>query len=334
MMIKAGLSLREAVVEVKEQTNSKKFKKVLGSVIRQLNNGKSLAESLSRHPDVFNKIFVNLIKAGEASGTLEENLGYLDSQLEKSYDLRKKIKAAMLYPIIILIAATGLVGVLSVFVLPKLIPLFESFNVELPLPTRILLWLIKSFQAYGFFIFGGIAFLVVFFAFISRFKPVKNINHRIILRLPIVGKLNKKINLAYFARTLGVLIKSGIPIVESFDITASTLNNVVYQKQVKKAALEVQRGEQIAKYFKARPRLFPSIFSRMISVGEKTGKLDESLLYLAEFYEKEVDDATKNLSTVLEPILLVIIGFIVGFIAVSIIMPIYKITHNLSGLRR
>lgn len=334
MMIKAGLPLREAISEIKEQTNSRKFKKVLDDIVSCLDNGESLASSLAKHPAVFDELFVNLIKAGEASGTLEENLKYLISQLEKNRDLQKKIKAALLYPILILSSTFVLIGILAVYILPKLIPLFESFEIELPLPTRILIWTIKLFQNYGLSIFIQIAVLIAIFIFISRFQAIKKINHRIILRLPVIGKLNRNVNLAYFSRTLGVLISSGIPIIEALNITANTLSNVIYREELKKSIGRIQHGEEISGYLRTKPKLFSPVFTRMINVGEKTGKLDDSLFYLAEFYEKEVDDATRNLSTLLEPILLIIIGVAIGFIAISIIMPIYKITHGLSGLRR
>lgn len=333
LMIKTGLPLREAITEIKEQSGSKKFKRILENVINHLDNGESLGNSLSNHPAVFDELFVNLIKAGEASGTLEENLKHLTSQMEKSHDLKKKIKGALLYPALILTSTFTLVGILAIFIIPKLIPLFESFDIELPLPTRILLWAIKGTQNYGLIIFILIIALVSFLIFIARFQTVKKINHRIILKLPVIGKLNRNVNLAYFSRTLGTLIRSGIPIIEALNITADTLSNVVYQDQVKKAILKIQHGEEIATYLRTKPKLFPPVFSRMINIGEKTGKLDESLLYLAKFYEKEVGDMARNLSTVLEPILLIFIGLIIGFIAVSIIMPIYKITHGLSGLR-
>lgn len=334
MMIKAGLPLREGVVEIKEQTRSRKFKKILDNIVSHLDNGESLANSLARYPVVFDELFINLIKAGEASGTLEENLKYLAAQLEKTYGLRKRIKAAMLYPALILTSTFVLVGALAVFILPKLIPLFESFDVELPLPTRILLWLIKTGQNYGLYVVFWILFLFGLFLFISRFRFVKAINHRIILRLPIARRLTRNVNLAYFSRTLGTLIKSGVPIVEAFNITKKTLSNVVYQDELDKVIVRIQRGEPIVTHFRKKPRLFPPIFARMISIGEKTGKLDESLFYLADFYEKEVDDISKNLSTILEPVLLIIMGILIGFIAISIIMPIYEITHSLSGLRR
>lgn len=334
MMIKSGVPLREGIIEIQKETASTKFKAILKKIVEDLDNGESLAKSLSRYPDVFDDLFVNLIKIGESSGTLEETLEYLARQLEKAQDLRKKITSAMLYPLLILVATFTLVGILAFFVFPKLIPLFEGFNIDLPLPTRILLWFIKTAQIYGFFVFFLIIFFLGLLIFLSRFRTVKFIYHHFVLTLPIIGKFNRDINLACFARTLGTLVRSGVSIVEALNITANTLNNSVYQKYLKKSIARVQRGEEIASFLRDNPKLFPSVFSRMISTGEKTGRLDESLFYLAEFYEKEIDDRARNLSQILEPLLLIIIGIIVGFIAVSIIMPIYKITHTLSGLRR
>lgn len=334
MMIKTGLPLREGISEIREQTRSRKFRRVLDDIISHLDNGESLADSLASHSNTFDNLFVSLIRAGEVSGTLEENLNYLTVQLEKSNQLKKKIKTAMLYPALILGSTFILVGVLAVFVLPKLLPLFENFDVELPVSTRFLLWGIRGMQSYGLFVVFWILASVLIFLFISRIRTVKIINHTIILKFPITEGISRNVNLAFSARTLGTLIKSGIPLVEALEITADTLSNLVYQEHLKKSVSRIKQGEQIAVYFKSEPDLFPPVFSRMISVGEKTGKLDESLLYLAEFYEREVDDAARNLSTVLEPAMLVVIGFIIGFIAISIITPIYKITHGLSGLGR
>jgi len=334
MMIKSGVPLREAILEIQKESASKKFRAILKKVVEDLDNGESLSRSLSRYPYVFDDLFVNLIKIGESSGTLEKTLEYLVQQLERSYDLRKKITSAMLYPALILIATFVLIGILAFFVFPKLIPLFEGFNIELPLPTRILLWFIKTMKVYGFLLVGLIIFFVSLFFFLSRLRPIKLVNHRIVLGLPIIGRFTRNVNLAYFARTLGTLVKSGVPIVEALDITANTLNNLVYQRYLKKSISRIQRGEEVVSFLRDNPKLFPPIFSRTVSAGEKTGRLEESLFFLAEFYEKEIDNAAKNLSQILEPILLIIIGTIVGFIAVSIIMPIYKIAHTLSGLRR
>lgn len=330
LMIKAGLSLREGVATIREQTHSKKFEKVLDNIIKRLDNGEPLGDSLAKHPEIFSGFFINMIRIGEASGTLEENLRHLTLQLEKSYDLKRKVTGAMIYPAIILVSTFGLGGALSVFILPKLIPLFRSLDIELPLSTKILLWIVELIQKYGLFALIGFIGFIVFIILISRLRPVKTVNHKILLKLPVAGTISRNVNLAFFSRTLGTLIKSGVSIVEALDITAGTLANVIYQSQSKEISLRVQRGEQISTYLKTQPNLFSTTFSRMIEVGEKTGNLEESLFYLAEFYEKEIDNITKKLSTILEPILLIIIGFIVGFIAISIITPIYQLTRGLS----
>jgi len=334
MLIKAGLPLREGVAEIKDQTQSRKFKKILDDVLNKLDNGESLSNSLSLHPKVFDDLFVSLIEVGEASGTLEENLGFLADQLEKKHDLRTKLKGAMIYPVVVLGSTLGLVIILAVFILPKLLPLFRSFNTELPLPTKILLFFISAGESYGIYIFASVIFLIFFLIFLSRFRKVKSVFHRIILKLPIFGKLTREVNLAYFSRTLAILIKSGVPIVEAFEITSRSLSNIVYQEEVKGVIPTIKQGGQIAGYFKENPKVFPSVFSRMISIGEKTGNIDESLSYLASFYERDVDEITKNISSTIEPVLLVVMGLAIGFIAISIIMPIYEMTHGLSGLRR
>ena len=331
VMIKAGLPLREGVVTIQEQTKSRSFKKILEDVIKHLDNGETLADSLSRHGKKFSDLFVNMIRMGEESGNLENNLEYLAEQMEKSFTLRRKVIAALIYPAIILVAAIGLGTALSVFILPKLVPLFRSLKVDLPASTRFLLWFTELIQNYGLYVLGGIIAVIIFLALISRLKPVNLVNHTVLLKIPVAGSISRNYNLALLSRTLGVLIKSGIPIVEALDITSSTLSNLVYSNQVKEVSLRVQKGKQMSSYLKIKKNLFPPTFSRMIEVGEKTGNLESSLAYLADFYEREVDNTTQKLSTVLEPFILIIIGLIVAFLAISIITPIYQLTRGLRG---
>lgn len=326
IMIKAGLSLREAVATLQEQTKSKVFRKILEDIIKRLDNGESLADSMARHPRSFNQLFVNIIRVGEASGTLEGNLKYLAIQLEKSYDLHRKVKGAMIYPLLVLTSTFVLGSALAVFILPKLLPLFKSFDVKLPLPTKILMWVTEIIQNHGLLIFGGLIGFIILFTFLSRLKPVKKINHKILLRIPLFGRISRSNNLAQFCRTLGVLLKSGIPIVQGLEITSQTLKNMSYKKALTEASDKVQKGKSISDHLRIEKFLFPVTVSKMIQVGEKTGSLEQTLLYLAEFYEKEIDNVTKNLSNILEPILLIVIGLVVGFIAIAIIMPIYRLT--------
>lgn len=329
IMIKAGLSLRESVETIKEQTNSKKFKEILNDIIKRLDNGEALGDSLAKHPRIFSNFFVDMIRLGEESGTLEENLGHLALQLEKGYDLRKKVKAAMIYPVFILLTTLGVGATLTLFVLPKLIPLFKSFDIKLPLPTKILMGISEAFQNHGILILIGIILVSGALILISRIKKVKKFNHRLLISLPIIGPIYRNTNLIQFSRTLGVLLKSGISIITALEITANTLPNLIYQQALKETSLKVQRGESLGNYLHLHPKLFPPTVSRMVEVGEKTANLEETLLYLAEFYEKEVENATKNLSSISEPILLIIIGTLIGFVAISIIMPIYQFTSGI-----
>ncbi|KPJ71355.1 hypothetical protein AMJ50_02595 [Parcubacteria bacterium DG_74_3] len=329
LMIKVGLPLGESIATIREQTRSRKFKKILDEIIRSINSGHSLADSLARHPQVFNTLYVNIIKVGEESGTLEENLERLSLQLEKSYQLRNKVKAAMVYPSIILISIIVLSAGIIFFVLPKIIPIFKAFDIPLPLATRVLIWFTENIQNYGLFILIGIVALVVILNLLSRVKPVKFLIHKFTLKLPIIGSMTKDINLAHFSRTLGVLLKSGVPVVSALNITQTTLGNLLYQRELEGVAEEIKRGKSISDYLKKKEKIFPSMVSRMVGVGEKTGNLEETLIYVGNFYEGELDRSTKSLSTILEPILLLIIGLVVGFIALAIITPIYEITRGL-----
>lgn len=329
IMIKAGLTLKDGLMAVEEEVKSKRFKIILRDLTRSLEKGESLNSSLNRYPNIFDSFFINTIRIGEASGSLEENLKHLAGHLEKTYDLKRKIKAAMIYPIIILTFTIGLASGLSIFILPKLIPLFRSFNIQLPLPTKILMGIVSAFYQFGGYIVLGIILLIIISILLLRLKPIKKITHTLVIKLPIFGRIVKNTNLAYFSRTLGTLLKSGISVVDALEVTSVTLGNLVYRKVLSGIVKEVRQGELISSYLKTFPEIFPPIVFQMISIGEKTGSLESSLLYLAEFFEKEVDDTTKNLSNILEPILLVLIGLVVGFVVISIIMPIYQVTSGL-----
>jgi type IV pilus assembly protein PilC len=329
LMIRAGLPLRESVATIQEQSKNKKFKKVLDDVIKSIDNGQTLANSLARHPKIFDSFYINTIRVGEESGTLEENLGNLALQLEKSYEMKRKVQAAMVYPSFILIAIIVLSAGLTFFVLPQIIPIFKTFDIQLPLATRVLIRFTEIVQNYGLFILIGIITSIVILLLISRIRPVKFLIHKIILKLPIIGSIVRNVNLSHFTRTLGILLKSGLPVVSALNITQATLGNLIYQKELKETAEQVRKGKPISDYLKRREVLFPSMVSRMIGVGEKTGSLEETLTYLGNFYEIEVDRSIKSLSTILEPILLLIMGAGVGFIALAIISPIYEITRGL-----
>jgi len=331
LMLRAGLSLQESVATIQKQTSSRKFKKILVGLLKDINNGQSLASSLEKHPKVFSKFFIGLIQVGEESGNLEKNLEYLAGQLAKNYNLQRRIRAALIYPAIIFVSAVGLGAGLSFFILPKLIKLFESLEIELPLATRILLFIIVAVQNYGFYILAGIIILIIFFRLLWQIKFIKLIVHHSLLYLPIAKSIFRNLNLVYFTFNLGLLLQAGLPIIKALEITEKSLTNLIYQEKLKALCQNVKQGRPVAQYLKKQKQLFPLIVSQMTEVGEKTGTLDSTLLYLAKFYEKEISSQLKDLANILEPVLLIIVGLIVAFVAVSIISPIYQLTQGLHG---
>lgn len=329
-MIRSGIPIDEALETLEDQVNSKSFKKVIKKIISDVKNGQSLTKSFKKHPVVFDDFYVSLIEVGEESGTLEDNLGFLSKQLAKDYSLRKKIIGALFYPALVMGATAGLGIFVSIIILPQLVKFFKSFNVDLPPATKALLFIAETFQNYGFAIlFLLVAFLVAFFIF-TQMKKTKAIWHAIVIRIPLFGKLLSYGQISRFARNFGTLIQSGVPVTRSLEITANTLSNLKFKNDLFEILSQLNKGKKIGssmenkKYFE-----FPSIVTKMISVGEKSGKLDESLIYLGTFYEDEIDDISKNLTTIIEPVLLIVIAIVVGFVALAIISPIYELTGSI-----
>jgi len=330
-MIKSGITISEALQVISDQASSRKFKRIIYNIDNQIRKGQRLSTALSSFPSVFDTLFINIVNVGEESGTLVENLEYLSSDLEEKYNLKKAIKAAAFYPSIVLSATFGLVLLLAYFVLPKITKLFKTLKFELPLTTKILLFTADLFENYGNIIIA-IAIVTPFIIyFITRLKFIKPLWHWLLLKLPVIGKIISNYNLAIITRTINILLKSGIPVDRSLTITAETVNNKIYSQKLTQSIVEVQEGKRFSKVLQSlrqskRKPLFPLLVIKMLGVGEKSGQLEESAAYLARYYEKEVGGATKNLTVILEPILLVVIGLIVGFVAISIITPIYQIT--------
>ena len=328
IMLRAGLSLVEALDVLLDQAQSTKMQKIVKDIRKHVINGETLATSLNRFPGVFSGIFIGMVKVGEASGTLERNLEYIASQLERDYDLRRRVRAAMMYPIIVLSATLILGVVLSVFILPKLVRMFESFRMELPTITKAFLDLANFLVEYGWYVLGGLVVLIIFSSFIFRTPAAKPVLHKLTLQIPILKRLSKGLNLARMTRALSILLKSGVPITESIDITSRVVNNICFQRELQSSLKALQQGRTFASAL-TDERYVPKMANRMINVGEKSGHLEESLAYLASFHEEEVNNITKNLSNIIEPILLIVIGIVLGLLAVAIISPIYQFTGSL-----
>lgn len=329
VMIRSGMQILQSLEILKKQTQSKVFISIIDQLMTDLKNGHFLSAGLERYPRIFGDFFINLIRVGESSGTLSENLKYLAEEMAKKEELQKKIKGAMVYPIIILVATFGITGILTFFVFPKILPVLKNINVALPAITVFFIWLSEFMLAYGGWVMGAIFGLGVLAWALLRLRPVRAAWQGLTLKIPLLSNMVMTINLITFSRTLGLLLKAGVKIVEALDITAATLTNAVYNQEVKKIGEGIRQGETLSKHLIDHPDLFPALFSQMILVGENTGKLDESLAFLANFYESELDEHTKAMSNFMEPALLLVMGLIVGFVALAIITPIYKITQTL-----
>lgn len=330
VMLRSGLTITESVDIAAEQATGN-MKKILTQISAEINAGKTFASGLAKYPRVFSPLYVNIVKVGERSGTLVESLEQLSIQLEKEHELRSKIMQALLYPMIVLFAVLLVGGGISVFVLPRLTSLFAVFQGEIPLATRILLAIVDLLTDYGFIVFPALFFGFILFLILIRLEPVKPIWHAVLVRTPIVAGIVKNVNLAQFCRNLGTLLRSGLPITQSLQIVASATSNRVYKRKIERLLSSIETGKTMNEVMKGMQRVFPSITTRMINIGEKSGKLDEVLVYLAEFYENEVDQSSKTLQTTLEPILLVVIGLVVGFVMIAIITPIYELTSSIGN---
>ncbi len=328
IMLKAGIAIFEALTMLKEQAKGR-MKIVLQSVLDRVESGETLSDALSKYPKDFPELFVQLVGSGELSGTLEKNLNYISEFMEKEIDLKKKVRGAMLYPAIVFVAVIGLTMAVGLFVLPQIIPLFASLDVKLPLSTRVLIWFAEFFRDYGI--------LVVIFVILGSFltpvflelKMMKPISHRIYLRLPIAGTIIRYLSISRFFRVLATLMDAGLPIDESLAISGKIIHNVRYRNSIGKMRTSVMQGNDLADIMAQNSFLFPVLVGHMMKVGEKSGNLVDSLNYVGIFYESEADDKLKNLSTLLEPVLLIFIGSVVAFVAISIIGPIYSLSSGI-----
>lgn len=330
VMLKSGINIAEALESIAISTKSNKFHEVLVQVTLDIRNGQSLAIALKKHPMVFSNFFVSLISVGEESGTLDKSLSYLSQQLSKEYSLKKKIQGALLYPTIVIVAVI-LVGIgMSLFVLPKLTTLFTSLDVTLPLTTKILLYFSNLMKNHGLIItLSFIAFIITFREFIHLpfFKPKWD---SLILSFPIFGQLIQSHQSSSMFRNLGIMLRSGLPITKALAIQHDSTENYAFRDYVMRLEKAVDKGKDMGTELQqGNYSKFPELAVKMISVGEKTGKLDEVFLYLGDFFEEEVDNTAKNLSVLLEPIVLIIVGLLVGFVALAIISPIYELTGSI-----
>ncbi len=328
-MVDAGLALSRALVVMERQTKSKKFKTILASLGAYVEKGSSLSDSLAKFPETFSSLFVSMVRAGEESGKLGDSLRIVAEQMDRSYALRRKVRGAMMYPAIIL-SVMVVIGILMLmFVVPTLTATFTELNVDLPATTQLVISTSELLTAYPILVIGALILLILGAIMLSRTKGGKRGFEFVILRMPIIGNLVKETNAARMARTFSSLLSSGVDMVAAIAITRDVLQNSYYKEAFAEAEVEIQKGAAVSAVFARYEKLFPPMVNEMISVGEETGKLPGMLLQIAVFFENEVDQKTKDMSTIIEPFLMVIIGAAVGFFAVSMITPIYSLSSGI-----
>ncbi|HBR80960.1 MAG: Type IV pilus inner membrane protein PilC [Candidatus Uhrbacteria bacterium GW2011_GWE2_45_35] len=330
VLLRSGLPLDESLEILNKQTKKKKTPLclILTSLVDHIRTGKTFADGLSEFPKTFSPVYVNLIRAGEGSGTLQDNLDQLVKQLEREHALTEKIRGAMMYPSVIMLAGLAIASVIVVFILPQITGLFSSLRVEIPLSTRLIFWLSDTIRFKWPWLLGGGLILGVVINIFYRFKKTKPFFHAFFLVIPILGNLIKKINLARSFRLLGTLLRSGVPISEAFDVTISVVRNLRYRDMFEEMRTGISHGGTVAAVLEKHTSLVPPIALRLVNVGEETGTLSDMLLYLAVFYEDEIESQTKNLTSLIEPVMIIFIGLAVGWLAISILMPIYKVVGS------
>lgn len=329
VLINAGISIVASLATLSEQVENKRLKRALNDVYEDVQKGKTLSESMRKHPDVFPMLLFNMIEAGEVSGTLDKVLNEMAEHFEKENNLNQKIKSALAYPAIVSIVAVLVVVFLVTNVLPTFVGMFKNAGAQLPTPTLILLGLSDSIAHYWYVYLGNIVFLIFLLLRIMKTDRGKELFDFLLLKMPIFGPLNVKIITSRFTRTLSTLIGSGIPLMESLSVVEKVVGNTVLANGLKKAEEEIKRGNGLALPLK-KIDIFPPMVIQMIKVGEDSGSLDSILRKTADFYDSEVDTAVSQMTTLIEPLIIVFLASIVGFIVVSIVMPMFQM-YNFIG---
>lgn len=328
-MLRAGLTVSRALSVIERQTKNPRLKGVMRRIVERINQGDQFNQALAEFPEVFDNLYVSMVKAGEESGGLAESLKTLAIQMERASNLTKKIKGAMVYPSIVIIIMIGIGILMMIYVMPKITGVFKGMNKELPATTKVIISVSDFMANYTIWVFVGIAAFVALVTTFLRSKIGKITTSWLVVRLPLIGTMAKETNAARTARTLSSLLGSGVDVMRSIEITEEVLQNVFYKKIVREARVRVEKGTALSEVFVERSDLYPILVGEMILVGEETGQIAGMLGELAIYYETEVERKTKDLSTIIEPLLMVVIGGGVGFFAMALIAPIYSISEGI-----
>lgn len=329
VMISSGLTIARALSNLEVQTKNKHFKVVLNNVYKDVQKGLALSDALAKYPAIFNDLFVNMIRVGEVGGTLEDSLDIVTIQMEKEHELRSKVRGAMIYPAVIVFAMAGVGVIMLTYILPQILGVFGDMDVELPAATQFIIGISEALQNHGLLIACSFIFIGVGLKLLSSTDTGKRWASFMLLKTPILKNIVIKVNCARFARIYGSLLHSGVSVVDSLGIVANTLTNTYFKEAILEGRNKIQRGIDLSTVIAEYPDIFPVIVAQMISVGEETGKTEDMMVKLAEFYEEEVNQITKNLSSIIEPVLMLVIGGAVGFFAVAMLQPMYSVLENI-----
>ena len=329
-MVEAGIPLVNVLDVLSQQIEKKGFAAVIKKIRDDVETGSSFSQALTKHPRIFSSLYINLVKAGESSGMLDEILNRVATYLEKTSALQRKVKTAMVYPIAVISISIAITIFLLVKVVPTFQGIFDMLGGSLPLPTQILIFVSNILRKWFLFGFIGVVVLVIALKRYAMTEGGKLFFDRLILKLPVFGDIVRKVSVAKFSRTLSTLVKSGVPILSSLDIVAKTAGNKVVEMAVNDSKKAVREGKNLATPLSKSP-VFPPMVVRMISVGEQAGELEKMLSKIADFYDEQVDSAVASLTSIIEPMIILFLGVVVGGIVLSIFMPIFKITEIIGG---
>lgn len=327
LMLRAGLDVKRALAALQQQTRNRAMRGALDAVYQGVERGQTVGDSMEAFPNAFSSLFIGFVRVGETTGKLQETLEILALQLRKEYELRRAVRGGMLYPAVILMALIAVATTMMIFVIPKLVDVFEGFNVDLPFTTRMLIAISSFFQHYWYIAIGAVILAVVGGWALLKLRSVRDTVFHALLFTPVVGGIMQRVNLARFARNLSSLLESGVPFVQALDIMGQNTPHPSYAKIYLGAREHVKSGKVLSDFLADFKRLFPPLVINIIKVGEETGELDQVLKEVALFYEGEVDQTMKNLTSVMEPVLMIVIGVAVGALAISVISPIYSLVN-------
>ena len=326
-MITAGLPMSRALSIIERQIRNKEFKNILAMLQKNIGEGKTLSQAMGAYNKVFSQLFISMVAAGEQSGNIANSLRIVGDQMDKNYALQRRIRGAMMYPCIIFVVMILIAVLMLTYIVPTLTKTFTELKVELPAPTKLVMFASDLVINHGLLVFAGIIAVIIGLSVWSKKMSGKKVIHIVVLKLPVFGSLIKEVNAARTARTLSSLLSSGVDVVESMRITKDVIQNIYFKDILDKAMFAIQKGDPISKVFNENTNLYPIFLAEMINVGEETGKIGEMLMGVATYYEEDVEQKTKDMSTIIEPFLMVFIGAAVGFFALAMISPMYSLVN-------